>query len=696
MTYVAADDRYERHAVPPQRSQRPAAPAPSRSASGTTSATTGRSTASARSLRRAFDLGITHFDLANNYGPPAGSAEENFGRLLREDFRPYRDELVISTKAGYDMWPGPYGEWGSRKYVLASLDQSLERMGLDYVDIFYSHRLDPDTPLEETMGALATAVQQGKALYVGVSSYSPDKTREAAAILRGTGRAAAHPPAVVLHAQPLDRGRPARRPGARRASAASASRRSPRACSATATCRASPRAAARARTASSRPTSSPTRPWTRCAPSNAIAERRGQRAGADGAGVDAARRPHDLDARRRLQRRAAGGQRRGPRAPRLHAPTSSPRSTTTPPTAASTCGRARARRSARRHGCAVARVGPASERHAGSPLTPTLPNAPRTRRLEWRPNNPVIPPRPPLASRVCRSARPPSRWSTAMPAGSSTGGTTRRSSRSRRPFEETAYLLWHSRLPDDQSSPTCASDVVAGLETPPEVLAVLRDIGNDALPMDALRTGLSAWARAARHGGGRRRRRRDLGDLGRARDRGRLRAPAGRSRAGGRRSRSQPGGELPPQAHGHAPAARGGACPRCVLHPRRRARAQRLDVHRAGHRLDAQRHRLRPRRRRRRPQGAPARRRAEPRHAHDRRDRDGGQRRAVAACGAGSRRAADGLRPSCLPRVRPARARARARRGGARRRGRAPGAGPARRGGRRCACSPRRARTARC
>jgi L-glyceraldehyde 3-phosphate reductase len=138
-------------------------------------------------VRRAFDLGITHFDLANNYGPPYGSAEINFGRLLAEDLRPYRDELVISTKAGYDMWPGPYGEWGSRKYLLASLDQSLRRMGLDYVDIFYSHRFDPNTPLEETMGALSSAVHQGKALYVGVSSYSPQRTEEAARILRGLG-----------------------------------------------------------------------------------------------------------------------------------------------------------------------------------------------------------------------------------------------------------------------------------------------------------------------------------------------------------------------------------------------------------------------------------------------------------------------------------------------------------------------------
>jgi L-glyceraldehyde 3-phosphate reductase len=138
-------------------------------------------------VRRAFDLGITHFDLANNYGPPYGSAEENVGRLLAQDFRPYRDELIISTKAGWDMWPGPYGDLGSRKYVLASLDQSLRRLGLDYVDIFYSHRPDPDTPLEETMGALHTAVQQGKALYVGISSYGPERTRRAAAILRELG-----------------------------------------------------------------------------------------------------------------------------------------------------------------------------------------------------------------------------------------------------------------------------------------------------------------------------------------------------------------------------------------------------------------------------------------------------------------------------------------------------------------------------
>ena len=138
-------------------------------------------------LRRAFDLGITHFDLANNYGPPPGSAEENFGRIFAQDFAPYRDELIISSKAGYRMWPGPYGEWGSRKYLVASCDQSLKRMGLEYVDIFYSHRPDPETPLEETMGALDYLVRSGRALYVGISSYTPEQTRQAAMILRDLG-----------------------------------------------------------------------------------------------------------------------------------------------------------------------------------------------------------------------------------------------------------------------------------------------------------------------------------------------------------------------------------------------------------------------------------------------------------------------------------------------------------------------------
>jgi len=144
-------------------------------------------TAQREIVRRAFDLGITHFDLANNYGPPYGSAEENFGRILATDLAPHRDELIISTKAGYDMWPGPYGEWGSRKYLLASLDQSLTRMGLEYVDIFYSHRFDPETPLEETVGALDAAVRQGKALYVGISSYGAERTRQAATLLRELG-----------------------------------------------------------------------------------------------------------------------------------------------------------------------------------------------------------------------------------------------------------------------------------------------------------------------------------------------------------------------------------------------------------------------------------------------------------------------------------------------------------------------------
>ena len=186
MTYVPAAERYDRMQY--RRSGRSGLQLPAISLGLWNNFGDDRPLETSRAiLRSAFDLGILHFDLANNYGPPYGSAEANFGRLFREDFRPYRNELVISTKAGYDMWPGPYGEWGSRKYVLASLDQSLQRMGLDYVDIFYSHRFDPETPLEETMGALDSAVRQGKALYVGISSYSPDKTREAAAILDGLG-----------------------------------------------------------------------------------------------------------------------------------------------------------------------------------------------------------------------------------------------------------------------------------------------------------------------------------------------------------------------------------------------------------------------------------------------------------------------------------------------------------------------------
>ena len=186
MTYVAAENRYER--MPYRRSGRSGLRLPGVSLGLWQNFGHDRPLDTSRAIvRRAFDLGITHFDLANNYGPPYGSAEENFGRLLQQDLMPSRDELIISSKAGYDMWPGPYGEWGSRKYLLASLDQSLQRMGLDYVDIFYSHRFDPETPLEETMGALDSAVRHGKALYVGISSYSAAKTREAHAILHELG-----------------------------------------------------------------------------------------------------------------------------------------------------------------------------------------------------------------------------------------------------------------------------------------------------------------------------------------------------------------------------------------------------------------------------------------------------------------------------------------------------------------------------
>src|SRR2546422_583821 len=186
MTYLAADDRYDRMTY--RRCGASGLLLPAVSLGLWQNFGHDRPLDASRAIvRRAFDLGITHFDLANNYGPPYGSAEENFGRLLRDDFAPYRHELVISTKAGYDMWPGPYGQGGSRKYMLTSLDESLHRMGLDYVDIFYSHRFDPETPLEETMAALDAAVRQGKALYVGISSYSAERTREAATILRSLG-----------------------------------------------------------------------------------------------------------------------------------------------------------------------------------------------------------------------------------------------------------------------------------------------------------------------------------------------------------------------------------------------------------------------------------------------------------------------------------------------------------------------------
>jgi L-glyceraldehyde 3-phosphate reductase len=186
MTYVAAGDRYNK--LPYRRCGRSGIMLPEVSLGLWQNFGDSKPIDDQRAiLRRAFDLGVTHFDLANNYGPPYGSAEINFGRIMREDLRPYRDELIISTKAGYDMWPGPYGDHGSRKYLLASLDQSLRRMGLEYVDIFYSHRFDPDTPLEETMGALHTAVQSGKALYAGISSYSAERTMDAIAILRRMG-----------------------------------------------------------------------------------------------------------------------------------------------------------------------------------------------------------------------------------------------------------------------------------------------------------------------------------------------------------------------------------------------------------------------------------------------------------------------------------------------------------------------------
>jgi len=198
MTYIAAADRYQQ--IGYRRCGRSGIQLPAVSLGLWHNFGEDRPLSSSRAiLRRAFDLGITHFDLANNYGVPYGSAEKNFGRIMREDLHPYRDELIISTKAGYDMWPGPYGEWGSRKYLIASLDQSLQRMGLDYVDIFYSHRFDPNTPLEETMGALDFAVRSGRALYAGISSYSPARTEEAVVILRGMGtRVLIHQPSYSM------------------------------------------------------------------------------------------------------------------------------------------------------------------------------------------------------------------------------------------------------------------------------------------------------------------------------------------------------------------------------------------------------------------------------------------------------------------------------------------------------------------
>ena len=232
--YVADERRYDqsrRDSVPYRRCGRSGLDLPAISLGLWQNFGDDRSMDTQRSiLRRAFDLGITHFDLANNYGPPYGSAETNFGRVMAEDFRRYRDEMVISSKAGYDMWPGPYGDHGSRKYLHASLDQSLRRMGLEYVDIFYSHRFDPDTPLEETMGALDTAVRQGKALYAGISSYSAQRTREAVEILSELGTPLLiHQPSYSMLNRWIERGpaRRARRDGSR---GASCSRRWRRGC----------------------------------------------------------------------------------------------------------------------------------------------------------------------------------------------------------------------------------------------------------------------------------------------------------------------------------------------------------------------------------------------------------------------------------------------------------------------------------
>ena len=259
--YRAADDRYESHAY--RRCGRSGLKLPAVSLGLWHNFGDDKPIESQRAiLRRAFDRGVTHFDLANNYGPPYGAAETNFGTIFAQDFRPYRDELVISTKAGYDMWPGPYGEWGSRKYLLGSLDQSLARMGLDHVDIFYSHRFDPETPLEETMGALATAVQSGRATYAGISSYSAERTREAAALLREMGvPLLIHQPSYSMLNRWVEDGdrRRCSTCWARRASAASRSRRWRRGCSPTATSTASRRTRGPRRASRSTRRCSPTR-----------------------------------------------------------------------------------------------------------------------------------------------------------------------------------------------------------------------------------------------------------------------------------------------------------------------------------------------------------------------------------------------------------------------------------------------------
>ncbi len=316
MPYTPADDRYDRMLY--RRTGRSGLKLPAISLGLWWNFGHDRPLETSRAIvRRAFDLGITHFDLANNYGPPYGSAEETFGSLMSSDLRPFRDELVISTKAGYDMWPGPYGEWGSRKYLLASLDQSLARMGLEYVDIFYSHRFDPDTPLEETMGALDSAVRAGKALYAGISSYSAEKTREAAAILRDLGTPLLiHQPSYsmlnrwiepdLLDAvgelgigcivfSPLAQGMLTDKyldgiPEGSRASWPSSL---------------SPELLTDAALA-------------RIRALNEIASRAWSEPGADGARLGVARRARDIGADRRVERRAARGQRRGARPARVH------------------------------------------------------------------------------------------------------------------------------------------------------------------------------------------------------------------------------------------------------------------------------------------------------------------------------------------------------------------------------------------
>ena len=336
--YSAAPDRYDRMQI--RRSGRSGLQLPAISLGLWNNFGDDRPLETSRAiLRRAFDLGILHFDLANNYGPPYGSAESNFGHLFREDFRPYRDELVISTKAGYDMWPGPYGEWGSRKYVLASLDQSLQRMGLEYVDIFYSHRFDPETPLEETMGALDTAVRQGKALYAGISSYSAEKTREAAAIMRGLGTP------VVIH-QPsysmLNRWIEPELLDALEDEGIGCIAFSPLA-----------QGLLTDRYLDGIPEGSRASRNLSLSPDQLNEQTLGEGAGAErdrgaarpdarpaGGRLDPARRARHLRADRREQRRAAGGERRGARQARLHARGAGRRSTSTPPRRTSTSGRA--------------------------------------------------------------------------------------------------------------------------------------------------------------------------------------------------------------------------------------------------------------------------------------------------------------------------------------------------------------------